>query len=126
MANIYLYITGFIVIFTAMNSTSASNALSALGHEARLQVFRLLVKAGDDGLNVGEIGGHIGLPASTLAHHLKALADAGLIFQQRRGRQVVSFVNFTLMTDLLAFLTEACCAGVGPVSGPLPWGAEDA
>ncbi|VAW14325.1 hypothetical protein MNBD_ALPHA09-1436 [hydrothermal vent metagenome] len=103
-----------------MNNSSASIALSALGHQARLQVYRLLVQAGEVGLNVGEIGSHIGLPPSTLAHHLKALADAGLIFQSRRGRQVVSCVNYALMTELLAFLTKACCAGVGPVSERMP------
>jgi len=97
-----------------MNNDTASNALSAMGHPARLRVFRLLVQADDGGLNVGEIGEHVGWPASTLAHHLKSLADAGLIFQEKRGRAVVSVVNFALMTDLLAFLTEACCAGVGP------------
>jgi len=102
-----------------MNNNTASNALSALGHPARLQVFRLLVQAGGEGLNVGEIGSHIGLPASTLAHHLKSLADAGLIFQEKRGREVVSVVNFPLMTGLLAFLTEACCAGVEAQAVPM-------
>lgn len=114
------------VIFVAMNNKSAANALGAMGHPARLRVFRLLVQAGDDGLNVGEIGGHIGLPASTLAHHLKSLADAGLIFQEKRGRQVVSVVNFAHMTELLSFLTEACCAGVGPVTAPIVGDTEDA
>jgi len=103
-------------MYVIMNNSAAAIALSAMGHPARLQVFRLLVRAGDGGLNVGEIGGHVGLPASTLAHHLKSLADAGLIFQQKRGREVVSVVNFKLMTGLLAYLTQACCAGVEPAA----------
>ena len=95
-----------------MDNFSAANALSALGHDARLHVFRLLVQAGKEGLSVGEIAHHVGLPASTLAHHLKSLTDAGLIAQEKRGRAVVSRVNYPLMEGLLSFLTEACCAGV--------------
>ncbi|WP_162631189.1 ArsR/SmtB family transcription factor, partial [Meridianimarinicoccus zhengii] len=58
-----------------------ARALAALGHDARLSIFRLLVKAGDDGLRVGDIGAHLGLAPSTLAHHLSALVEAGLVLQ---------------------------------------------
>ncbi len=95
-----------------MNDKSASKALSALGHEARLHVFRLLVQAGDEGLNVGQIGDHVGMAASTLSHHLKSLSDSGLIIQEKRSREVVSRVDFDLMNRLLAYMTEACCLGV--------------
>ncbi|KPQ21839.1 MAG: transcriptional regulator, ArsR family, partial [Rhodobacteraceae bacterium HLUCCA24] len=65
-----------------------ARALAALGHDARLSIFRLLVKAGDDGLRVGDIGAHLGLAPSTLAHHLSTLVDAGLVLQDKQGREV--------------------------------------
>ncbi|PWJ16494.1 ArsR/SmtB family transcription factor [Jannaschia seohaensis] len=92
--------------------TLQARALAALGHDARLSIFRLLVRAGDDGLNVGEIGAHLGLPASTLAHHLAALVDAGLVLQERQGRATVNRVDFDRIRGLVAFLTEECCAGL--------------
>jgi DNA-binding transcriptional ArsR family regulator len=94
-------------------ATPEARALAALGHDARLSIFRLLVRAGDDGLRVGEIAGHLGLAPSTLAHHMAALVDAGLVRQERRGREVVSRADFDAARALAAFLLEACCAGVG-------------
>lgn len=95
-------------------TTHASVALSlaALGHDTRLEVFRLLVRAGEDGLNVGEIGQHLDRPASTLAHHLRALVDAGLVIQERQGRQIVNRVNYDEMRGIVSFLTAECCVGV--------------
>ncbi len=95
-----------------MDEREAVAALAALGHEHRLRIFRLLVRAGDPGLRVGDIQRHLGLPPSTLAHHLDTLARAGLIRQQRCGREVRSRVDFTRMNALLAHLQEACCTGV--------------
>lgn len=96
-----------------MNKTSpTARSLAALGHDARLGVFRLLVKAGHDGLSVGEIGLHTGLPASTLAHHLRALVDAGLVVQEKRSREVVNRVDFDAMRRTIEFLTSECCSGV--------------
>ncbi|MEM0935829.1 MAG: metalloregulator ArsR/SmtB family transcription factor [Pseudomonadota bacterium] len=89
-----------------------ARALAALGHEARLAIFRLLVRAGEPGLTVGEIAAHLGLAASTQAHHLRTLVEAGLIVQERQGREVLNRVNFTAMRALTAFLTDECCAGV--------------
>jgi ArsR family transcriptional regulator, arsenate/arsenite/antimonite-responsive transcriptional repressor len=86
--------------------------LSALGHEARLHIFRFLVRAGHDGAIVGEIGAHTGLAPSTLAHHLSALVDAGLVTQERRGRETVNRVAFDTVTATLSYLTDACCTGV--------------
>jgi DNA-binding transcriptional ArsR family regulator len=90
--------------------------LSALGHEARLQIFRFLVRAGHAGATVGEIGAHTGLAPSTLAHHLGALVDAGLVTQERRGRETVNRVAFDTMTATLSYLTEACCSGAASTS----------
>ncbi|MCV2894774.1 ArsR/SmtB family transcription factor [Lentibacter sp. XHP0401] len=95
-----------------MTQTSAALALAALGHETRLAIFRLLVKAGNDGLNVGEIGQHLGMAASTLAHHLGALVEAGLVEQERQGRQIVNRVDFGVMNQTVSFLTAECCVGV--------------
>lgn len=93
------------------NATIA-RSLAALGHETRLSVYRLLVRAGRDGLIVGEIGAHLGMPPSTLAHHLRALVDAGLVVQERRGREVVNRADYDAMQRTLSFLTSECCAGV--------------
>ena len=98
-------------------TTDVARALAALGHDARLAVFRLLVRAGDDGLRVGDIVGHTGLPPSTLAHHLSALVGNGLVMQERRGREVISRVNFAAMRRVVDFLTSECCAGVAPAAG---------
>ena len=89
-----------------------ARALSALGHETRLAIFRLLVRAGDEGLNVGEIGRHLGAPPSTLAHHLSALVDAGLVIQERHGREVISRADYEAMRRTVGFLTAECCTGV--------------
>ena len=89
-----------------------ANALSALGHEARLSLYRLLVRAGEQGLNVGEITNELAIPPSTLAHHLKALVDAGLVIQEKQGREVISKPDFAMMNATVSFLTEECCQGV--------------
>jgi DNA-binding transcriptional ArsR family regulator len=93
-------------------TASTSRALAALGHDTRLALFRLLVRAGDEGLSVGEIGQHLGQAPSTLAHHLSTLVDAGLVVQERQGRMVLNRVDFAAMRTMLDFLTAECCTGV--------------
>lgn len=88
-----------------------ARALAALGHDARLRIFRVLVKAGDDGLTVGEIAEHLGMPASTQAHHLKMLVDTDLVTQSKQGRAVINTVDFEKMQNVLGFLSEECCQG---------------
>ncbi len=96
-----------------MSTTSPNaRALSALGHDARLSIFRLLVKAGEGGLRVSDIGDHLGIPPSTLAHHLSTLVEAGLVVQERQGREVFNRVDYPAMRQLVGFLTSECCAGV--------------
>jgi DNA-binding transcriptional ArsR family regulator len=95
-----------------MNLSSTALSLAALGHETRLTIFRLLVRAGNDGLNIGDIGEHLGMAASTLAYHLKTLVDAGLVTQERQGRQIINRVDFDVMHQTLSFLTAECCTGV--------------
>jgi ArsR family transcriptional regulator len=92
--------------------TSVALSLAALGHDTRLEIFRLLVRAGDDGLNVGEISQHLNMAASTLAYHLRALVDAGLVIQERRGRQILNRVDYEVMQRTVSFLTSECCVGV--------------
>jgi DNA-binding transcriptional ArsR family regulator len=98
------------------SNAAVARALAALGHEARLTIYLLLVRAGKDGLNVGEIGAHLKMPPSTLAHHLSALVSVGLVVQERRGREVVNRADFEAMNRTLAFLTAECCTGVSLVT----------
>lgn len=95
-----------------MKDAEAAAALAALGHEARLGVFRLLVRAGPEGLAVGDIGRLTGLPASTLAHHLGTLVAAGLVVQESAGRRTINRADFARMRATLAHVAEACCTGV--------------
>lgn len=100
----------------SLDDTIAARALSALGHTDRLRIFRLLVRAGDEGLPVSDIGGHLGLAPSTLAHHLSALVQAGLVMQEKQGRQVINRAEFKRMQALQAYLSDECCAGVTRLS----------
>ena len=93
-----------------MNLERAAQCLETLGHPTRLAVFRLLVRAGRDGLAVGEIQDRLGIPASTLSHHLAQLTGTGLVRQTREGRILRCTPDFAVMDGLLGFLTEECCA----------------
>ena len=92
-----------------MESKIAVAALSALAHESRLAVYRLLVQTGPDGLSVGDLQAHIDIPPATLTHHLHALRRAGLIADARDGRSIICHADYKQMNALLAFLTENCC-----------------
>ena len=92
-----------------MEELSAADGFAAMGSEARLRVLRLLVKAGEDGLAVGDIQQRTGIPASTLAHHLKHLTNAGLILQEKQGRIITSRANYAHLQSLAAFILEECC-----------------
>ena len=88
----------------------AAQGFAAVGSEPRLDVLLTLVRAGTDGLTVGEIQERVGLPASTLAHHLRFLAAGGLIEQERQGRTVINRAAFERIEDLAGFLLRECCA----------------
>jgi DNA-binding transcriptional ArsR family regulator len=94
-----------------MESKAAVAALSALAHESRLAVFRLLVRAGPAGLAAGEIAADLDLPNATLSFHLNQLRHAGLVTFHRTGRSLIYAAEYELMNDLLAYLTENCCQG---------------
>lgn len=89
----------------------AASRFAALGSEQRLGVLSTLVRAGPDGLNIGELGKRSGVTGSTLTHHLKILAQAGLIRQQRHGRSIIcAGVAFDEVAALSAYLLKNCCA----------------
>lgn len=96
---------------TRLHEADAAEALAALGNRTRLRIYRLLVRAGEDGLIVGEIQSRLTVAASTLAHHLATLARAGLIHQDRQGRETVCRANYKRVDGLVGFLTANCCAG---------------
>lgn len=98
-----------------MEILQAARCLDKLGNPTRLEVFRLLVKAGGDGLAVGDLQEHLDIPASTLSHHISHLVNAGLVHQEREGRVLRCRPDFGLMQSLIDFMTEECCEGVGPV-----------
>ena len=97
---------------TPLQEQAAADALAALGNRTRLRLFRLLVRAGHDGLNIGEIQARLDIPASTLAHHIAALTQAGLIEQERRGRETRCRAGYARMQALLDYLSDKCCAGL--------------
>jgi len=84
--------------------------LEALGNPTRLRVYRLLVRAGDGGLSMGQIQERLGIPGSTLSHHCRALATVGLILQERLGTSIRCRTNYPVMKGLIDDLTAECCA----------------
>ena len=108
----------------AMNIEQAARGFAACGSEARLAVLRTLIRAGDAGLSVGQIQERCGLPASTLAHHLRCLAAGGLVDQERCGRTVVSRAAYRHIEALADYLLSECCADAMP--SPVAKAARDA
>jgi ArsR family transcriptional regulator, arsenate/arsenite/antimonite-responsive transcriptional repressor len=94
-----------------MEKINAIVALAALAQETRLDVFRLLVQAGGQGMPAGHIGERLHLPSATLAFHLKELKNAGLVTFTRKGRSLIYAAAYPTMNALLAYLTEHCCRG---------------
>ena len=105
-----------------MEKQIAIAALAALAQETRLDVYRLLVRHGGDGMPAGAIGSALGLPSATLSFHLKELRSAGVVESRREGRSVIYRPDFGAMQKLLRFLTENCCegAGCGPAAAREP------
>lgn len=94
-----------------MNIQSAVLQLSSIAQEARLEIFRLLVQIGPEGLPAGNIAESLKIPASTLSFHLKELSHAGLINARQFGRFIYYSANYEAMNGLITYLTENCCAG---------------
>ena len=94
-----------------MEDNEVVKALAALAQANRLQVFRSLVVAGTQGATPGQTSEYLGVPNATLSFHLKELMSAGLISQERSGRNLIYRVEFKRMNGVLAYLTENCCQG---------------
>jgi DNA-binding transcriptional ArsR family regulator len=94
-----------------MEKKVATTIFESLASGVRLDVFRLLVRKGSEGMVAGEIGAALELPASNLSFHLKALAQAGMLTATQEGRFQRYRANIPVMLDLIAYLTEECCAG---------------
>jgi len=88
---------------------TAASLLSQLGNITRLKIVRELVRAGDAGMPVGDIRNILGIPNSTLSHHLSHLRSAGLVRQEREGTVLRCFVNYDHIDGIVSFLTEECC-----------------
>ena len=103
-----------------MDRALAARCLSELGNLTRLDVYRLLVRAGPEGLNIREIQTRLDIPASTLAFHLRGLVNAGLVLQQKSGREIVCRAHHRQVNAVIEFLREKCCAGFEdePVAAP--------
>ena len=94
-----------------MKQSWVIESLSGLAQESRLEIFRLLVQRGPEGLAAGVIGERLGLPLPTLSFHLAQLKHAGLINARRESRSIIYSANYKTMNDLVAYLTENCCGG---------------
>jgi ArsR family transcriptional regulator, arsenate/arsenite/antimonite-responsive transcriptional repressor len=94
-----------------MEKIDAVAALAALAQDNRLDVFRLLVQAGPEGMPAGRVAGELGLAPNTLTFHFDRLRVAGLVTVRREGRSMIYAARFETMNGLLAFLTENCCQG---------------
>ena len=94
-----------------MEMINASELLAALGHETRLAIFRMLVEAGEPGLNASAIGASLSLPPATLSFHLAHLSRVGLIKGRQSSRFIFYAADYPVMDQLIAFLTHNCCQG---------------
>jgi len=101
-----------------MKKLAVVGALGALAQETRLDIFRMLVQKGPEGLAAGEIGERLGLPSPTLSFHLNQLRFAGLVTSRRESRSIIYMANFKAMNDLLGYLTENCCGGQPELCAP--------
>ena len=102
-----------------MDSFDALSAFAALSQPTRLEVFRLLIRAGSDGLLAGEISGQLDVRQNTMSANLTVLLNSGLLRNERHGRSIRYFVNFDALRGLLAFLMQDCCGGNPELCQPI-------
>src|ERR1700738_4707248 len=101
-----------------MKKSNAVAALAALAQDNRLDVFRLLVQAGPEGMAAGQVAATLGLAPNTLTFHFDRLRQADLVTVRRDGRSMIYAARYETMNAVLAFLTENCCAGIGSSCAP--------
>lgn len=102
-----------------MDKQNVVAGLSALAHGGRLDIFRLLVKAGPGGIAAGEIARRLQVMPNALSANLKVLSHAGLVGSSREGRSIIYTADYAAMSDLLGFLMEDCCNGDSTICAPL-------
>jgi DNA-binding transcriptional ArsR family regulator len=94
-----------------MKTQEAAHCLAELGNVTRLQIYRLLVKAGKNGLSVGDIQLALNIPGSTLSHHIRRLAKVKLIEQNKAGRTIFCKSQYNKLQEIIDFLVDKCCEG---------------
>lgn len=92
-----------------MNIEAVAKALKELGHPIRLSIYKSVVKAGYQGVSVGGLQEELGIPGSTLSHHISSLASAGLISQRREGRTLFCVAEYECLESVIDFLQDECC-----------------
>ncbi|WP_367715803.1 metalloregulator ArsR/SmtB family transcription factor [Nitratireductor sp. GISD-1A_MAKvit] len=92
-----------------MELEAASTQLEALGNPVRLRIYRLLVRAGSEGMPVGGLQERLSMPASTLSHHCKKLLETGLVSRERQGTTLICRAHYPAMHALIGYLTDECC-----------------
>ena len=97
----------------AFSVEEAASTFAALGSEQRLAVLQSLVRAGEKGLTMGQLGERTGVTGSTLTHHLKILVQANLIAQKKSGRSITCTVDYDQVRGISDYLLEECCADIG-------------
>ena len=102
-----------------MKCTDAVGSLSALAHEGRLAVFKMLVKAGPEGISAGDIARRLDVPPNSLSANLNILSHAGLVASRREGRSIIYNARYEYMSKLLGYLMEDCCNGAPEICAPL-------
>ncbi|MFN3685441.1 ArsR/SmtB family transcription factor [Salinarimonas sp.] len=101
-----------------MRTKEIAAVLAELGNETRLSLFELLVRAGPPGLSVGEIQRELQIHASTLAFHLRGLAQVGLVEQERQGRMVICRARLDVLNDAMDYIRNECCRGQRTLAAP--------
>ena len=96
-----------------MDTEMAANAMDALGTPVRLRIYRMLVRAGADGMTIGRVQQRTGIPRSTLSHHLHRLIGAGLVSSEKIGTSLICRADYGAMNGLVGFLSDECCAEEG-------------
>jgi len=104
-----LFMLNYILIMK-LDYETAATLLGQLGNQTRLKIVRELVRAGESGISVGEIQKVLGVPNSTLSHHINHLRSVGLVWQEREGTILRCFVDYEKIDSIVAFLTEECCS----------------
>src|SRR5271163_3505172 len=94
-----------------MEKSDVIAALAALAQETRLDIFRLLVETGSEGVSAGRIGEQFGIPSATLSFHLNQMRHAGLVTSRRESRSIIYMADYEAMNELMAYLTDNCCSG---------------